>query len=119
MTARLVLRPPHDADADDIVAGVGDPAVARMLARVPLPYRGFHAEDFIAHARQSAYGFEVLGLGLIRSAVHVENRTSLRVLQKLGFAAIGRAMRSSLARGCAVPHIDTVLTRADYQALAR
>ena len=77
---------------------------------------GFTTE---AGAAILAYGFEVLGLRLIRSAVYVENRASLRVQQKLGFAAIGRAMRSSLARGCAVPHIDTVLTRARYQALAR
>ena len=172
-TARLTLRPLHGADADDIVRGVGDPAVARMLARVPLPYRRAHAEDFIAHAQRSAhagrnlilaivedrraigiisienlptrcalgywlarrawgrgfateagaailaYGFDLLGLRQIRSAVAAENRASLHVQQKLGFAVIGRGTLHSLARGAAVPHIETVLTRARFQALAR
>jgi RimJ/RimL family protein N-acetyltransferase len=171
-TARLTLRPLHQSDAGDIVTGVGDPAVARMLARVPLPYRHVHAEDFIAHARQSAhegrnlilavvdgrligvmsieempgrcelgywlartcwgrgfateageailaYAFDALRLRLIRSAVHTENRASLRVQQKLGFAIVGRSERHSLARGSAVPHIDTVLTRARYEAFRR
>ena len=154
VTDRLVLRPPHDADADDIVAGVGDPAVARMLARVPLPYRRANAEAFIAHAQRSAhagrnlilaivedrraigimsiedlparselgywlarrawghgfateagaailaYGFDVLGLRLIRSAVSTENRASLHVQRKLGFAVIGRSDASfACARG--------------------
>jgi RimJ/RimL family protein N-acetyltransferase len=172
-TARLVLRLPRMGDVDDLVAGIGDPAVARMLARIPLPYRRSDGEGFVAlarqHARQGtnlhllivhdgrpvggigiadmpprcefgywlarpdwgrglateagtavlAYGFEVLGLKLIRSGVYTENRGSLRVQQKLGFAAIGRSLRTSLARGCAVPHIETVLTRARFQALAR
>lgn len=76
--------------------------------------RGFATE---AGAAILAYGFDVLGLRLIRSAVAVENWASLRVQQKLGFAAIGRGTRHSLARGSAVPHIDTVLTRARFQAL--
>ena len=169
-TARLLLRLPRGEDVDDIVAGIGDPAVARMLARVPLPYRRTDGEAFIASARQSAqagtalclsivhgahvigglaidslpqpcefgywlarpwwgrgfateagaaalaYGFDVLGLRLIRSGVYTENRASLRVQRKLGFSAVGRSMRRSLARGSAVPHIDTVLTRARFQA---
>ncbi len=173
VTRRLTLRPLHGADADDIVRGVGDPAVAGMLARVPLPYHRAHAEDFITHAQRSAhagrnlilaivedrraigimsiedlptrcelgywlahdawgrgfateagaailaYGFEVLGLRLVRSAVFTGNRASLRVQQKLGFAIIGRSRRASLARGAAVPHIETVLTRARFQALCK
>jgi RimJ/RimL family protein N-acetyltransferase len=172
-TARLTLRLLRESDADDLVAGLGDPAVSQMLARVPHPYRRQDAEAFIALARQRAqaethlnlaivhdgrvvggiginampitceigywlarpcwgrgfateaarailaYGFEVFGLKLIRSGVYTENRASLRVQQKLGFAVIGRSMRHSLARGKAVPHIDTVLTRARFQAFRR
>lgn len=172
-TARLILRPLHEADADDIVAGVSDPAVARMLARIPVPYRRADAEQFIAHAQQSAhggssmilaiahdrcmvgimsvegmprrcelgywlaqpywgrgfateagrailaYGFDILHLRLVRSGVYTENRGSLNVQRKLGFAAIGRSTRHSLARDSTVPHIDTVLTRARFKALAR
>ena len=54
-----------------------------------------------------------------RSGVFAENRASLRVQHKLGFAAIGRSTRHSLARGEAIPHIDTVLTRGRFQALNR
>jgi [ribosomal protein S5]-alanine N-acetyltransferase len=54
-TARLTLRPPRASDADDIVAGVGDPAVAGMLARVPLPYAVAQAEDFVGYAARSAH----------------------------------------------------------------
>ncbi len=61
------------------------------------------------------------------------SRLTLRLLREsdaddlvagLGDAAVSQMlarvpMRSSLARGKAVLHIDTVLTRARYQALAR
>ncbi len=170
-TARLTLRLPRLADVDDLVAGVGDPAVARMLARVPLPYRRADGERFVAFARRSAgagstlnlaiihdrrligivgidalpahcefgywlarpfwgrgfateagsaalaYGFEALGLRLVRSGVFADNRASLNVQRKLGFAVIGRSERGSLARRADVPHIDTVLTRTRYRAL--
>ncbi len=66
-----------------------------------------------------AYGFDVLGLKLVRSGIFAENQASLRVQRKLGFAPVGRSVRHSLARGQDVPHIDTVLTRARFQALAR
>lgn len=173
VTARLTLRLPRASDADDFVAGIGDPAVCRMLARVPLPYHRSDAEAFAAFARQRAhagrslnlaivhdgrviggigintlpvicelgywlarpwwgrgfateagtailaYGFEVLGLKLVRSGVFVDNRASLNVQRKLGFAAIGRSTRHSLARGADVPHIDTVLPRARFEAFRR
>lgn len=171
VTDRLVLRPLRSGDVDDIVAGVGDLAVARMLVRVPHPYRRVQAEDFVAHARRSAlggqnmilaidhgqlngivsiedmpgrcelgywlarpawgrgfateaatailtYGFDILGLRLVRSAFFAENRGSRGVQRKLGFAVIGRSERHSLARGQTAANIDTVLTRARFQALA-
>ena len=145
-TARLTLRRRRTADADDLVAAIGDLRVSRMLARVPCPYRRERRRgvfvDAVHRARRAAtaseprhcprgrlhrggigvndlpdpyeigywlarrrlgsrlrhrgrsgllaYGFEVLGLRLIRSAVFTENRASLRVQQKLGFAIIGR-----------------------------
>ncbi len=173
VTARLTLRLPRADDVDDLVAGIGDPAVARMLARIPQPYRRRDAEAFVALARRRAdagkslnlaivhggrvvggiglndmpcttelgywlarpfwgrgfateagaavlaYGFEVLGLKLVRSGVYTENRASLGVQRKLGFAVIGRSLRHSLARRADVPHTDTVLTRARFRAFAR
>lgn len=48
--AGVGLRPVTAADRDDIVAGIGDPAVSRMLARVPHPYRPEDADAFFAYA---------------------------------------------------------------------
>ncbi len=173
VTRRLTLRLVHESDVDALMAGIGDPAVSRMLARVPFPYYASDAEAFIALARRRAqagrslnlaithdgrliggiginnmpfdceigywigrrwwgqgfateaaaavlaFGFDVLGLRLIRSGVFVDNHASLRVQRKLGFTVIGRSRRPSLARGAAVAHIDTVLTRRRYRAFAR
>ena len=173
VTERLILRRPRAEDVDDLVAGIGDPAVTLMLGRVPLPYRRSDGEAFLARVQQTAregknlnlsifhggrliggigianlpgynelgywlarsawglgyateagkavlaFGFDVLGLKLVRSGIFAENLASLRVQRKLGFVPIGRSMRHSLARGQDVPHIDTVLTRPRFQALAR
>ena len=47
-TPRLTLRPAAAADIGRMVAEISDPAVARMLARVPWPYRRRDAEAFLA-----------------------------------------------------------------------
>jgi RimJ/RimL family protein N-acetyltransferase len=171
-TRRLRLRPLREADLDDIVAGIGDLAVSRMLARVPYPYARIDAENFLSKATRNAlagtsffliieregsfagalgigampyvselgywlarghwghglmteaadavlaYGFDRLDLKLVRSGVFVDNPGSLRVQEKLGFQSVGRSMRRSLARGTAVEHIDTVLTRARFRRAA-
>lgn len=44
---RLVLRPHRMADAPAIAASLGDFAVARMLTRVPVPYDGEDARDWL------------------------------------------------------------------------
>lgn len=46
-TARLLLRRPHQGDADAIVGIVGKWDVARRLARVPHPYDLAHARFFL------------------------------------------------------------------------
>jgi RimJ/RimL family protein N-acetyltransferase len=46
-TRRLTLRPPREADLDDIVAGIGDFSVSRMLVRVPHPYTRTDAVRFL------------------------------------------------------------------------
>ena len=53
-TQRLTLRPFDEADLDAIVAGVGDVAVSRLLARVPHPYRRSDGEAFLTFVRASA-----------------------------------------------------------------
>lgn len=57
VTRRLVLRAPRADDAPDIARLAGNRRVAAMLARMPHPYRGAHAQDFIARAgRQEGSG---------------------------------------------------------------
>ena len=58
-----------------------------------------------------AYGFDVLGLSLIRSGFFPDNPASGRVQAKLGFRRIKVGRRRSLARGVEVDHVDTVLTK--------
>jgi RimJ/RimL family protein N-acetyltransferase len=53
-TRRLRLRPLRVTDLDGIVAGIGDLAVSRMLARVPHPYTHVDAAEFLAKATRNA-----------------------------------------------------------------
>ena len=53
-TSRLTLRPAAAADIGRMVAEISDPAVARMLARVPWPYRRRDAEAFLASVAATA-----------------------------------------------------------------
>jgi RimJ/RimL family protein N-acetyltransferase len=62
-----------------------------------------------------AFAFDRFGVGTIRSGVFADNPASLRLQEKLGFEKTGSSFRQSLARGHAVAHIDTVLTRARFQ----
>ncbi len=50
-TARLVMRPPHDADAEDMAVLANNIKVARMLAHMPHPYTIKDAQDFIERAK--------------------------------------------------------------------
>lgn len=64
-TERLVLRPPRMADAAAIAEGIGDFAVARMLARVPHPYHRCDAEDWIRRVRWDMANGEGLSLVIV------------------------------------------------------
>jgi RimJ/RimL family protein N-acetyltransferase len=59
--------------------------------------------------------FGEVGMHTIRAGAFSDNPASLRVQEKLGFARTGISLRPSLARGCKVEHIDTVLTRARFE----
>jgi RimJ/RimL family protein N-acetyltransferase len=48
-TARLYLQRPVEADADAIIAIVGDFEVARWLARIPHPYTKTDLDFFMSH----------------------------------------------------------------------
>jgi RimJ/RimL family protein N-acetyltransferase len=49
-TGRLVLRPPHVNDADDIVRLADNPRVATMLGSMPHPYTAADAQAFLKKA---------------------------------------------------------------------
>jgi RimJ/RimL family protein N-acetyltransferase len=65
-----------------------------------------------------AFLFGEAGLDIVRSGVFHDNPASLRVQTKLGFERIGTRMVRCLARGRDIEHIDTILTRDRYSALA-
>ncbi|WP_267381553.1 MULTISPECIES: GNAT family N-acetyltransferase [unclassified Sphingomonas] len=59
-----------------------------------------------------SYGFDGLGLPVLTSGYFEDNPASGRVLRKLGFVEIGRAMRPCLAAGGEVPAVRMKLSRA-------
>ncbi len=65
-TRRLVLRAFDFADVPRIARYAGDPAVSRMLARVPHPYTEAHASAFIGDMLASNATGDGLGLAIAR-----------------------------------------------------
>jgi len=62
-----------------------------------------------------SFVFDFLGLPELHSGVFIDNPASLRVQEKLGFRQVGRRLVPCLARGESVEHIDTLLTRAEFE----
>ncbi|MFP5077421.1 GNAT family N-acetyltransferase [Rhizobium sp. YIM 134829] len=74
-TARLVLRPHQAGDAEAIAASLSDYAVARMLARVPLPFHVADARDWLATLpRQRGWALAVTREATHVGCVHLELR---------------------------------------------
>lgn len=53
-TGRLLLRPPHEDDVEDMVALANNYQVARMLSSMPHPYFAADAREFIDRVRKAA-----------------------------------------------------------------
>ena len=53
-TGRLLLRPPHEDDIDDMVRLANNYAVARMLASMPHPYFAADAREYLEKLARSA-----------------------------------------------------------------
>lgn len=51
MGQRLILRPLHAHDRDNMAAGLGDYQVSQMTGTIPHPFTRFHAEIFIMMMR--------------------------------------------------------------------
>jgi RimJ/RimL family protein N-acetyltransferase len=84
-TRRLKLRPVREADRDDIVAGIGDPLVSRMLARVPYPYTISDAGNFLRACRAdsgSGRGFSLMveHAGRVVGGIGIHDMPHLREL---------------------------------------
>ena len=52
-TERLTLRPPRDADREQLVSALNNLNVSRWTGRIPHPYRSEDAEGFLLHVRQA------------------------------------------------------------------
>jgi RimJ/RimL family protein N-acetyltransferase len=63
-----------------------------------------------------AAAFGLTAAAAIEADVHVENPASRRVLEKAGFARVGRGMRGAPARGAMVECDAFALKRADWAA---
>lgn len=59
--------------------------------------------------------FERTGAGRLGSYVFADNPASLAVQRKVGVEVVGERTRRSLARGCEVDGVETVLTREAFE----
>ncbi len=74
-TDRLLLRPGYLEDAAALAQGIGDPAVARNLATVPLPYGEADAREWLA---------QTPGDGDMRFLIHARTHGRLRLVGGIG-----------------------------------
>jgi RimJ/RimL family protein N-acetyltransferase len=86
-TARLLLRPLVAADAPALAAGLGDAAVAHMLARVPHPYEAAHAAAYVAQAAAMAAARRALTLAVVREGalIGVVSLQTIPYRNRLGY----------------------------------
>jgi ribosomal-protein-alanine N-acetyltransferase len=63
------------------------------------------------------YGFETLGLKIIEGYVFVENISSRRVFEKIGYSFIGVAPDKVMKRGKEIEEWKFVLTKEDYEKI--
>lgn len=106
---------------DDRVIGVV--AVHGMDVRPEFGYwlaRPFWGRGMMTEASEAVLDWVHARLALpeINSGAFEGNDASLAIQRRLGFRVVGQSMRPCFARGGDVPHVDTVLTPADYAAAA-
>jgi RimJ/RimL family protein N-acetyltransferase len=78
--------------------------------------QGFMSEALAAFV---TYIFEATDTDAIYCGAFTENVASLRVQEKVGFVHDGNAALFSKPRGGDFPHVNTVLTRARFETLAK
>ncbi|UUP17523.1 GNAT family N-acetyltransferase [Nitratireductor thuwali] len=79
VTERLVLRPPHEDDADELVELANDKRVAEMLSRMPYPYSAADAVTFIRGSKSRSnggcnYAVALSGSGAFIGCAGLDNR---------------------------------------------
>lgn len=62
------------------------------------------------------YRFETSDIAALTSGYFAANAASARVLEKIGFSETGRSRRFSQSNGAEIPHVDMLLTRAQWEA---
>lgn len=114
VTFGIVVR----ADGEDTLSGVvaihgleGVPEFGYWLAKTKWG-RGLMTE---AVGASLSWIVNTLRPGEILSGAYVGNEASLAIQRRFGFHVTGESRRQCLARGEAVPHIDTVLTPGAFE----
>ncbi len=100
---------------DRLIGGIGleesrERGQFRFGYWIAVSYWGF---GYATEAAKAAlgFGFEWLGLAAVGASRYVDNESSARVLEKLGFVETGRAMHACRARNAEIPGIELELTR--------
>lgn len=92
-TPRLVLRPWHEDDVEQLVAGLNDLELAKWLAFVPHPYTISDAGNWIKHCR------ELAGAGTRPSAYEfaVERKSDALLIGGVSLNKINREVGTGVA----------------------
>lgn len=93
----------------------GDMATIGWWFGKPVWGRGFATEAVRA---MIPLAFRDPAILRLEAGAFADNPASLRVQEKLGFRRTGESMKTSIARGTGVPHVDMSLTREAYEAAA-
>jgi RimJ/RimL family protein N-acetyltransferase len=104
VTERLLLRPTWPEDWQDVLAGIGDEAIARNLARVPWPYTEADARWWTAQGQDPAMpGFAVVESAtgrLIGSiGIHANEEGDPEIGYWIARTAWGRGYATEAGRG--------------------
>ena len=119
-TARLILRPLRDSDADQLFALISNWQVIRWLAMPPWPYLPDHAREFIAARKVPRPDFITAAIALedrligvidavVKPASAVQRERGYAIGYWLGQPYWGRGSMSEAARGF-VAHVFATIS---------
>ncbi|MCI5077662.1 GNAT family N-acetyltransferase [Oricola sp.] len=88
VTERLVLRPPHSDDADELAAIANNRQITEMTSRMPFPYRMSDAQEFLARCVDGEHDGYIYAVTLADTG-HLIGFTGLELRQRSGGFEIG------------------------------